>query len=366
MTDFFSGESPFRNKAIELATESGIDHTAEEVLGPFTEISLKVADAFWQGVFPSAGSNSLHWPYLLGMFALAALLFVLRKGRGAKNEHGVEQETGFLNYLLPKSIYTHLSAKVDVGLYLIDVSLMPIWTLLFLGALAPFVESNVIALLQVLLGQGQLLEQNNIWLALYGFLSFMMADFMFFITHYIMHKTRIGWAFHQVHHSAQVLTPLTRYREHFLVAPFWAGNLAIGLALVSGVFTFLLEGSLIEVSVASVTLYSFVYAATSNFRHYHVSFRFPRWLELWIQSPGMHHTHHSHLEKHWDSNLGLVTSVWDRMFGTLYIAERYEVTPWGLSEKQQAKYTTLTQNLTSPFTEIAAIFKKDASENTPD
>ena len=111
------------------------------------------------------------------------------------------------------------------------------------------------------------------------------------------------------------------------------------------------------VTIGGVTIYSFIYAATSNFRHYHISLRFPRWLEYWIQSPGMHHTHHSYLEKHWDSNMGLVTSIWDRLFGTLYIAEKYEETPWGLSEKQQSKYNTLSQNLITPFLELRDFFK---------
>ena len=71
----------------------------------------------------------------------------------------------------------------------------------------------------------------------------------------------------------------------------------------------------------------------------------------------MHHTHHSYLEKHWDSNLGLVTSIWDRMMGTIYIADKYEETPWGLAEKDQREYTTLKDNLVSPVKEIIRILR---------
>jgi hypothetical protein len=77
-------------------------------------------------------------------------------------------------------------------------------------------------------------------------------------------------------------------------------------------------------------IFAFLFALNGNFRHYHVSFRYPRWLERWLQSPGMHHVHHGYLPQHRDKNLGLVTSVWDRLVGTLYIGERYEQTPWGL------------------------------------
>jgi sterol desaturase/sphingolipid hydroxylase (fatty acid hydroxylase superfamily) len=88
-----------------------------------------------------------------------------------------------------------------------------------------------------------------------------------------------------------------------------------------------------------------------------VSFRYPRWLEYWLQSPGMHHTHHSILRKHWDSNLGLVTSIWDRLFGTLYIAELDEETPWGLPPEDQARCATLSQNLLAPFREFRAMLQ---------
>jgi sterol desaturase/sphingolipid hydroxylase (fatty acid hydroxylase superfamily) len=116
----------------------------------------------------------------------------------------------------------------------------------------------------------------------------------------------------------------------------------------------------------NVGIFSLLYALNGNFRHYHVSFRYPRWLEYWIQSPGMHHTHHSYLEKHWDTNLGLVTSIWDRLFGTLYIAERFEETPWGLAPKDQREYTTLSDNLLTPFKEIIRILRRQPKSHRTD
>ena len=115
----------------------------------------------------------------------------------------------------------------------------------------------------------------------------------------------------------------------------------------------------------NIGIFSLLYALNGNFRHYHVSFRYPRWLEYWLQSPGMHHTHHSYLEKHWDTNLGLVTSIWDRLFGTLYIAGRYEETPWGLQEEEQRQYTTLKDNLITPFKEIRRILKGPGRPKQP-
>jgi hypothetical protein len=69
----------------------------------------------------------------------------------------------------------------------------------------------------------------------------------------------------------------------------------------------------------------------------------------------MHHVHHSYLPRHQDKNLGLVTSVWDRAVGTLYIGEAYEHTPWGLKPDEQGRYTTFLQNVLGPFQEVYSL-----------
>jgi sterol desaturase/sphingolipid hydroxylase (fatty acid hydroxylase superfamily) len=79
-----------------------------------------------------------------------------------------------------------------------------------------------------------------------------------------------------------------------------------------------------------------------------------------------HHVHHGYLPHHRDKNLGLVTSVWDRLIGTLYIGEPYEQTPWGLGPDEQAHYTTFIQNVVGPFQEVYALLtrRETASSNT--
>ena len=73
------------------------------------------------------------------------------------------------------------------------------------------------------------------------------------------------------------------------------------------------------------------------------------------QSPGLHHTH---LARHWDTHLGLVTSVWDRLMGTLYIPDKYQTAPWGLLPEEQARYTSSKGNLQTPFVEIYKILRR--------
>ena len=358
MAEILSGKSPFKEEMEYFLQDSGIKESTAEILGPFSDITNQISSAVWEAIFPSATTNSLYWPLLVLTLLISAAFWVFRGQRGAKDVYGREKPMSFLEYLLPKKIYTHQSARVDIWLYLLDRGLMPIWVIVFLGSAAPFFERSTISSMQFIFGNTPALEQTITWRLIYGLVTILIVDVIFFYTHLMMHRTKIGWAIHKVHHSAQVLTPLTRMRENFIIAPVWALGPAIGLSISGGIFAYLFNDSIVQITILNTGIFSFLYALNGNFRHYHVSFRYPRWLEYWLQSPGMHHTHHSYLRKHWDSNLGLVTSIWDRMHGTLYIADKYEETPWGLPSEDQAKYTTLKDNLVTPFKEINSIFQE--------
>lgn len=360
MAEVISPKSPFKEEVQLFLETSGINEKSDEILGPFSALSKQVAESIWDAFLPGSPFSSLSWELLTFTLIVATGFWFFRKGRGAKDASGRERPTkNLLQYLLPKDIYTHQSARVDIGLYVLDRGMMPVWFALALGTVAPFLEQNTIASLQWVFGASPAVEPTVPWRLLYGLVSILIVDMIFYWTHYMMHKTQIGWAIHKVHHSAQVLTPLTRPREHFIVGPLWALGPAIGLAISGGIFAWVFNGNITQITILNVGIFSVLYALNGNFRHYHISFRYPRWLELWLQSPGMHHTHHSYLEKHWDTNLGLVTSIWDRMMGTIYIADKYEETPWGLAPKDQAEYTTLRGNLVTPFREIIRILRKE-------
>ncbi len=359
MTQVLSPAHPFKKEIEEYLLDSGIKERTDEILGPFSDIVNQVLEALYKAIFVGSPFSSLSWELLLFTLVIATGFWLFRKGRGAKGADGREKHiSSLLSYLFPKEIYTHRSARVDIGLYLFDKAMMPIWFILFLGSVAPFIETKTITLMHLFFGVSPSIEPTIFWRLIYGLVSILIVDMIFYWTHYMMHMTEIGWAIHKVHHSAEVLTPLTRPREHFLIGWLWAIGPAIGLSLSSGIFAWFFNGNITQITILNVGIFSVLYALNGNFRHYHISFRYPRWLELWLQSPGMHHTHHSYLEKHWDTNLGLVTSIWDRMMGTLYIADRYEETPWGLSEKDQKQYSTFKDNCLTPFKEINRIIKK--------
>jgi len=320
----------------------------DAVLGPFTDMTQRVADVVWHAAAANV-PRDLHWYMILLTLFIGTLIFLIRRGHGARGADGRERKTGLLNFLLPRDIYTHISARVDIWLWVLERILRPLWAVSLFATVGPATEQYVIASLQWLVGETPALQINYAWKLLYSLVALLCYDLMFYAIHYTMHKVPACWAIHKVHHSAEVLTPLTRSREHFLAGPIWATGAAFSYGVAGGVFAYLFDGGITQATLFNIGLFALLFGFNGSFRHYHVQFHYPRWLSNWLQSPAMHHTHHSYLEKHWDTNLAAVTSIWDRMFGTLYIPEKDEYTPWGIGPDTQAGYRTFWQNTTGPF-----------------
>lgn len=329
-----------------MASSENVD--ASSTTGPLTETVESVSSYIW-GIVSSNTPNDLQPRVLIITLTLAVIIFLLRKGHGSKGADGKERKVGLLQFLFPKDIYTHVSARVDIGLWVVERILHPFWSVALLATVGPFVEQTMIASLQSIFGNTPALEINYAWMVLYSLVILLSYDFIFFTIHYSMHKIPALWVIHKIHHSAEVLTPITRTREHFIAGPIWATGSAISFGFSAGLFAYLFDGGITQATILNVGFFAFLFGFNGAFRHYHVQFHYPKWLSYWLQSPAMHHTHHSYLRKHWDTNMAAVTSIWDRMFGTLYIPEKDEYTPWGIGPNSQHEYRTLWQNLVGPF-----------------
>lgn len=324
-----------------------------ETTGPFTDIKQTVSNFDWSVIslenFIAQLPRDFHFDVLLVTLVIAVFIWFKRKGSGSKGPDGQARKVGLLRFLLPKDIYTHPSARVDLWLWITERALHPLLAVAFLATVAPATEQTMIAVLQAVFGDSPGLTINYAWMLLYSLVALLCYDFVFFLTHYVMHKVPALWAIHKVHHSAEVLTPLTRYREHFLAVPIWAAGGAFSYAFASGIFAYLFDGNITQATLLNVSVFALLFGFTGSFRHYHVQFHYPRWLSKWLHSPVMHHVHHSYLEKHWDMNFAAITSIWDRLFGTLYIPEKDEYTPWGLPPAKQIENSTYWHNMIGPF-----------------
>ena len=317
-------------------------------IGPFTQMTEQTFTLVWDVIANNIPSD-LRWQSLLLTLIFATAIFFIFKGHGSKGADGRERKAGWLAFILPRDIYTHVSARVDIWLWVIERMLRPLWAVGLFATVGPYTEQVVMGALSELFGPTPALEINYAWMLLYSLLLLLSYDFIFFLIHFTMHKVPALWAIHKIHHSAEVLTPLTRTREHFLAGPIWATGAAFSLAFMAGIFAYLFDGGITQATILNIGFFSFLLGLTGSFRHYHVQFRYPRWLEKWLQSPAMHHVHHSYLQHHWDTNFAAVTSIWDRMFGTMYIPEKDEYTPWGIGPETQHEYRTFYQNTIGPF-----------------
>ena len=102
-------------------------------------------------------------------------------------------------------------------LWITERLLHPILGIGLFIAIGPATEKAMINGLEMILGSTPMLTPNIAWMLLYSLVTLLCYDFVFFITHYTMHKVPALWAIHKVHHSAEVLTPLTgaKFRKLF-------------------------------------------------------------------------------------------------------------------------------------------------------
>jgi sterol desaturase/sphingolipid hydroxylase (fatty acid hydroxylase superfamily) len=136
--------------------------------------------------------------------------------------------------------------------------------------------------------------------ALIGALATFVAwDFAGWVYHVIGHRTRIGWAAHQPHHSGTDFDSTLGLRQTW--APFH-GLLVHPLLALFG----------FDLRVVVVC------AAISNswqvLEHTSVPVRFPRWFSAAVMTPATHRHHHG--REGGSVNLGPLFTCWDRMAGT--------------------------------------------------
>jgi sterol desaturase/sphingolipid hydroxylase (fatty acid hydroxylase superfamily) len=168
---------------------------------------------------------------------------------------------------------------------------------------------------------------------------FIFDDFSRFFVHRLMHKIPFLWAFHQVHHSAETMTPFTIFRTHPIEGVIFILRTSIVQGVVISVFIFLFGSKvdLVTVFGASVGVVIF-HSLGSNLRHSHIKIRYPKIIERILISPGQHQIHHSTEKKHFDKNFGVAFAIWDLMFGSLAFSEKASH-KFGLSTKFGSKHS---------------------------
>lgn len=300
------------------------------------------------------GANRFYWVYLASFVVI---------GAGAYRRYYPETGAHVLEFLFPRAVYTHPSAIVDYQLLLTNRLLRPA------GLLSRMlVGTGLITLVATTTQNGfnRLLGLHHETLA-WSFASStlvvvvitMWRDFATYVTHLLSHKLPLLWEFHKIHHSAEVLTPVTVYRKHPVYSLFGdVVQLAI-VAPIQGLVAFLFVGEAHPLTLFGANLvFSIFHFVGANLRHSHIWWSFgPLWGRVLI-SPAQHQIHHSKAERHWNKNFGEVFALWDWWFGTLYLpGQTREVIEFGIAGAARQEHATLVQAYWVPFVNCARIIR---------
>lgn len=171
---------------------------------------------------------------------------------------------------------------------------------------------------------------------LFSLTLFVCWDASRWVLHWLMHRSSRLWQLHQVHHSAEVLTPLTFHRLHPLESLLYQLRSIVVTGTVTAVFFWLFRSAAVDLTLIGVSALGLVAnMLTGNLRHSHVWLRFPDAVERWLLSPAMHQIHHSADSAHHDANYGTWLAIWDRLAGTLLI-EDTPPTRFGVTDPNHA------------------------------
>ena len=167
----------------------------------------------------------------------------------------------------------------------------------------------------------------------FTFLVILSYDFGFTMLHFAFHKIPVLWRFHKLHHSAEVLNPLTVARFHLVeyIAQKMVEGITIGL--VFGVFYYFHPQQIDLYKVFGLSIFGILFSSIGVFRHSHIWISYG-FLNYIFCSPAMHQIHHSTEARHIDKNMSQVFSFWDYFLGTLYVPKTRENFSVGLSDEK--------------------------------
>jgi sterol desaturase/sphingolipid hydroxylase (fatty acid hydroxylase superfamily) len=238
---------------------------------------------------------------------------------------------GALKNLFPAQLYLHSSSRLDLFLFPLTVGLPMALTALGYTALL-WTGDSVHLWLQQLVGPSPMPVSNaGLAIALQFATVFLAMDFANFMYHYLFHRVRFLWRFHRVHHSAEVLTPLTRWRFHPAEGLFELSFKGPFAGAISGSLLYLFGMKVGAEATTLVAAMSIAFEACFFFRHSHVWVSYGPVASRILCSPCMHQVHHSIDPRHWDKNFGLMLSIWDYLFDSRYIPQGREELRFGIN-----------------------------------
>lgn len=169
-------------------------------------------------------------------------------------------------------------------------------------------------------------------------LGLLLLDYSLYIWHVLLHRVRMLWRFHVVHHADLDLDATTALRFHF-------GELALSIPWRAA--------QILLIGVTPRLLQMWQQATFMSIIFHHSNVRLPLWLErrlVWvIVTPRMHGIHHSIVEAETSSNWSSGLTLWDRLHGTLRLDVPEEAISIGVPAYRDPQELVLGRIIVMPF-----------------
>lgn len=259
---------------------------------------------------------------LVGALVFATLLALGRRGT-LPGRSGLAAKLrrlrAFRRLAFARRVWAHPSAKLDYRLFFVTTFFYATGAV-ELVVTSHAVEQGVISGLDHLFGRPEHTPSGPALIALVTVADLLLFEFAYWFVHWLLHRVPALWAFHSLHHSAEVLTPFTEWRQHPVELFLFPAINAVIIGSFFGLTHHLLGPDAQPLSLFGFDVLQLVGVMTVlHLRHTHLWITVPdRWARI-VQTPAHHQIHHSADVRHFDTNLGLLLSVWDWAFGTLWI-----------------------------------------------
>lgn len=314
-------------------------------------------------MYPLDPNNRIYALYIVSSIVFAWFVYRAIKSRGADN---TDQDTdaakgNFLQFLFPKRVWSHPSAWLDLR-YMMFHRVASYFLLLGVGtwALAAGFRlgSNGVAFSDIVASASSAPAAGLVFSVIYMIVVMMVIDFIAWAIHYVQHKVPLLWQFHKVHHSAEVMHPISNFREHPIDNLGYGLIIGLGYGLVQGLSVRLLGYAPNIPSLLGVPLLMFLFNFTAyNLRHSHIWLRWPGRWSMIFPSPAHHHVHHSCHPEHLDKNFAFMFPIWDVIFRTYHMPEDNRNVKFGIVE-DSSDLNSCLRLYWVPFRDAYRLFRK--------
>lgn len=166
-------------------------------------------------------------------------------------------------------------------------------------------------------------------------LMFIIADFIQWNVHRMLHRVSWMWEFHKVHHSVEEMGFAAHLRFHWMETIFYKTAQYIPLAMIG-------------FSLQDFFIIHIISVAIGHLNHSNLNITYGP-LKYLLNNPVMHIWHHARkLPNKYGVNYGISLSIWDYLFKTAYIPNEGRDEKLGFDGDEQFP-KTFWQQVIYPF-----------------